>query len=294
MKSTTKVAIFGLVAVALLFVGVIVSVKETSKPGTPFDIRERASTPGGSATISLVTDSQTHYTGDVFPVKVMLNTNGAPISAAQFRFQYPVVFTVGVADLEVVDQNTAISGIQIESKAEMLGSGMGHNINTVSQATVGGITYFYIDFSAITTAITGFTNNNPRELAVITFKVNAVGTKDVTHDPTRSKVLIKADIADQDILQTIPTYTYSLVADTQAPTVTITQGLDQAATSTISAQMFTWTGVDNPPRPADTIIPLTYFYRFDADAFTTTTNTTAQKTLVHGTHIFEVKARDPR
>ncbi|MBI2404832.1 IPT/TIG domain-containing protein [Candidatus Gottesmanbacteria bacterium] len=201
--------------------------------------------------------------------------------------------------------------IQITSNAQALGLVTNVNETLLQPATNGNV---FIDFSATTTSVTGFdTASDSALLATIYFKANKVKAVTVTHDPIRSKITRKSD--SLDILQTIPVKVFTLVADTQAPTVTIgdeikttdtmtsegvvgrgtTTNPNADSTTTNPAVTFTWRGVDYPTRPSDAVSIVKYAYRFNAEAFQTTYDdkrTSVTKTLRHGKNTFEVKGQD--
>lgn len=283
-KNTSRIQ---LLVVFLLLLGVGVTALVVSQKGTSqFDIRKRASAPSGTATLTLETSSTQRYIGDVFPVKVMLNTADTPISGVALRLSYP--FTGTTPEIEVVDADPSTTGVQIESHASSLS--LTTNVNSVVRQPESNGNVF-IDFSATTTSPTGFSNSQPQLLATIKLKANKAISRSINHDPIRSQITRKSD--GLDILLSIPAFSLTVIADTAAPTVTITSGLENGVTATSSAVMFSWTGTDNPPRPSDTSVPLLYSYQFDSTNWTDFLSaTTITKTLTHGAHTFKVRAKD--
>lgn len=289
----------GLLIIVFLVFGAALTAWFASQKGTKFDTRQRASGPSGTATITLETTTSTRYVGDVFPVRVMLNTNGKPISAAALQLKYPITYVSGTTtpDLAVVDQDPNAAGTQIISNASTLASSFSTSINLATENVTNNTRYIYIDFSAIDTSITGYTNNTPELLATIYLKVNAISaSKTIDHDAAQSRVLEKSATAP-DILQTIVPLTLQLQADTIAPAVSITSGLAEAAISTQAAQTFTWVASDSPTRPLETLQTIKYQYTWDSTTVPTVSSFTetllsATRTFTHGAHTLRVWARD--
>lgn len=284
----------GLLAIVVVALGLTLAVSLVSQPKPTFDIRQRASTVTGTAEMKFDTLSQTRYVGDIFPVKVTLNTKGVAISGASFRFTYQVPLS-GTPDLDVIDKDPITSGVQMESHGSTLN--LQTTVNNAYLQTVGTTRYMYLDFFINTSSPDGYQNNSDVPIATIWFKTNAAGIKNIDH-VANSTIVTRKD-NNLDILAPVATFTLTLSADTLAPTTTILTGMEQGSTSTISAQTFTWTGQDNPVRPLDVTVPLLYQYHFDADAWSAWSSiTSASKTLGHAInptapHIFEVRSKDP-
>ncbi len=283
-----------ILAMAFIFVALIVGAFFVSQQGRGgiFDLRNRASGPGGVSTITLQpTPSGTHYVGDQFPVDLFFAANGKHISAIALRLIYQ---DAGI--ISVVDRDPTQGGTQIESFATLLDPTFATSVN-LSQRQPTGQTY--IDYATTTNLIDGYLNASSQKLATITFQALKAGSVTIEHDPARSiiteKVTTSSTSGTLDVLQTILPYTITVAADTQAPVASISGDFGQTTTSaTGSSVTFTWTGSDLPARGAGVTVPLTYSYRFDGDAFSAYTSaTTITRVLKNGSHTFEVRAKDP-
>ena len=297
----------------LLLVGIGVGVNFLSQKNTGiFDIRNRASGPTGTVSVELVTpslskiygdaaDGTTYlkyepdyangtyakYVGDTFPVKVFVNTGGKAISGVAFRLMY--TFTGTTPQLQVLDSDSA-AGTQIESHAQDLG--MSTQVNSVLMDPVkdGNV---IIDFSAVSGSSEGFSTTTPKLVAVIRLKANAIRNVTIVHDPQRSQVTDKA--TGLDILKTIDPLGLTVLADTAPPEVSITAGPVENSSATSDTVTFTWSGKDKPDRPDETVPDIEYQYRFDGGTVVAAGATkTMTKKLGHGTHTFEIAARDPK
>lgn len=290
-KSLNFTRLLPIVIGIFLLLGLFFSVSLISKSGTSlFELRKKASVPLGDATLTLVTDSAQRYVGDVFPVKIYLNTHGNPISGIGLKLSYP--FSGTSPELEVLDSDLNASNVQIKSHASELDSNFVTNVNYVYRQPATNGTVF-IDLGITNASVSGFMNTTDQLLAEIVFKANRVTTKSIVHDPDGSQIIKKAD-PPMDILRTINPLDITVLADTAAPTVTITGGPAQNETISTPSATFTWRGIDNPARASDSAIPLLYAYQLDNSAWSAfTTATTATAALTHGAHIFRIKAKDP-
>lgn len=270
----------------ILLVGLGVGVFTISqKSGGQFDVRKRASGGLGVATLTLQTSATMRYVGDIFKLDIMINTAGKKISGAAFRLVLPYS---AAPVLELLDDDPNADGTQITSHATSLGSGMATSVNTAQSQPSGQM---FIDLAAITSDPNGFTSDvNGQKFATMRLKAKKTGSVTFEHNSEASRITDKE--TGLDILRTIAPYTITVVADTEKPTVTITDGPAEGSTSTSSAVTFRWSGTDVPVRPADTAIDLKYQYQFDTTASTYVSDSSVTKTLTHGTHAFKVRAKD--
>lgn len=254
--------------------------------GGQFDLRKRASAPGGDVTLTLQPGTQTYAVGDTLTTDVMLNTGGRAISGVAMRLVFP--YNASSPVLDVIDADPQTSGIQIQSTASILDASFATNVN-VAQGQPSG--QMFIDFSATTNTTAGYSNTTGQKIATITFKAKRAGVVAIEHDPTRSQVTDKA--TSLDVLRTIPTYELTVVDDTQKPTVTITAGPDNNATLGSGSVTFTWSGADLPARGSNVTAALEYAYQFNGNTWSSYgTATTVTRVLNNGSHVFRVRARD--
>jgi hypothetical protein len=190
-------------AIAFLFVGfltVFISLKQTQF------IKNKAATPNGIGTISLVPITATHYTNDLFPMSIKFNTGGALISSVVMRLVYR--FTGTTPELEVTDSSGNVSN-QIYPANNLTSTGdWAFPIKSVTR-TNGTVT---IDFSAIDTNTAGFSSTTDTDLGTIFFKVNRAATTNpvtVSFDTSQSKMLSKGTGAD--ILSILNNANYTLL-----------------------------------------------------------------------------------
>jgi|CXWL01.1.fsa_nt_gi hypothetical protein len=259
---------------------------QTDRPS--FDIRPRASTPTGVARLILEVGSPV-YLGDLVPVKVMLDTAGKNISAVGFRLSYNV--TAAAPEMEVIDKNTTQAGVQIETQGTELAGTLNETVNSVD---ISNPLKRVIDFSAVSILPTGYMNSGSKHLATVWLKANKVSTITISHDAIRSKITQKEN--GEDILLTMPALLISTVDDTQAPGITLATGLADQAVATSASTTFTWTADDLPTRTGGIVAPLIYSYSFDNAAWTNTVGnaTSITKSLAHGLHTFQVRAKDAK
>lgn len=290
----SKKATITLVSTLLLFVvmGGLVLIT-TQKGGGKFDIRNRASTPTGTAELIITPTTHQYYIGDYFRLDMMLNTGGKAISGVGFRLSYP--FTTAVPEIEVRDNDSATANTQIQSFATTLNADLVPNVNIVTLSPLtNGITT--IDYSALTSAPTGYSNTSGQKLAQINFLARRAGTFTIQHDPQRSQISDKAN--GLDVLKTISPAVIKVNAETQAPQITITHGLAENA-STISATInYEYTATDLPARQTNVFTPLTTTHKFDAEtapAYVALANNKAviSKVLGHGAHTLTIYVKDP-
>lgn len=290
MKKKSNIALV-VAPILLLIMGVMVYFL-TQKTG--FDTRNRASTPTGTAEIIVSPSTHQYYIGDYFKLDMMLGTGGKAISGAGFRLSYP--FTTTVPEIEVLDNNTTATGVQIQSFATTLNPDFTQNVNLtqLSPATNGTVT---IDYGAVISTTDGYTNTSGQKLAQINFLARRAGTFTLQHDPQRSQITDKA--TGLDVLKTIDPISISVATETQAPNITITSGLAENASTTSATVSFTYRASDLPVRQANAITTLSTTNKFDAEtapAYTTLrANTrTITKVLSHGAHTFTIYVKDPQ
>jgi uncharacterized protein (DUF697 family) len=290
VKKSAKKKAFIVMILFALFLGVGLFVV-TQKGGGLFDLRNRASSPSGIATLTLQPIGVTRYIGDTFPVDLYFSTGGKNISSVALRLIYKDTGAVSV-----VDQNTTQAGTQITDLASTLDPSFATTVNQ-SQAQPSGDVY--IDYATTTNLQNGYTNTSGQKLATIVFKALKAGTVSIQHDPQRSivteKITTSSGSGTLDVLQTVPQYDMTIVKDTAAPVASINGDFGTVpVTATSSSVTFSWTGVDKPDRAPGTIIPLTYSYQFDSQDWSAfSAAVTVTKTLANGAHTFRVRAKDP-
>lgn len=249
--------------------------------GQSTESRSRASSAAGTVKLTLETDSNARYVKDTFPIRVYLDTAGKAVSGVAFGLSYDSG-TAAVPDLEVVDSNTTAGGVQIESKAKDLDPCFGQDpqVNQISRTTAAGNKKVFIDYSAVCANTTGYTSPATGKvlIATIWLKANAVGTGTflIEHDPTKAIAVEKS--SGNDILQTVSPISFTIAADTAKPVVSIVSGLAEGASTASGRVRFSFSGVDQPTRPADLLKPdgyLQYSYVIAASHTTTVPGTTA-------------------
>lgn len=279
-------------SVILVVMGITIFFVSQQGTGSLFDLRQRASSPNGVATLNISpADSTTHYVGDILPLDVMFATNGKGVSGVSFRYTYPVNNV-----MEIFDKDAAVAGAQIVSHSTDLDPSFITTVNTASPQPNGKV---YVDFAATNTISGGYKNSAGQKLATMYIRAKAPGNITLTPDQDNSVATENLSGADTtgklDVLLTVPSYNIKIAADTQAPSVKINNVFDQTDTTYTSATVaFTWTGTDAPARPDGTFVPLTYSYQFDDTAWSAfAPRPFVKATLAHGAHVLRVKAKDP-
>jgi hypothetical protein len=297
MKSSKTKNLIGVVIPILLLVGVVVGVNviSTGKTGV-FELRKKASTPEGKVKLSLGAERQTVYLGDVFPISVMVDTNGEKLSSITFRLTFPYNKTARPV-FDVVDSSTGNPSNSIASNTAGVGSGLTASVNAVQrQSTSGNI---LIDFSAITTNVVGFTtpSGSPVLLATIWMKANGPTPGSVTLTADNKLSVARKKDGNTDTLGTITGKTLVLGNDTAQPKVVINSGPTEGSVlNDFQAVTLKWSGTDTPDRITGTKIPLLYQYRWNGGSTVwsaKSSNTTATLTTpIHGSYAFEVRVHD--
>ncbi len=285
-RRSNKKYILPLILILLVVVVLAVAVFFVSQTKRPsFDIRPRASTPTGVARLILEVGTPV-YLGDVVPIKVLLDTADRNISAVGFRLSYNVT---APPELEVIDKDSAQAGVQIDTQGTQLAADLNVTVNSVD---ISNTAKRVIDFSAVSIAPAGFISNGPKHLVTIWVKANKISSITISHDAIRSKITQKEN--GEDILLTVPPLLISTLDDTQAPSITIAEGLADQFVATSAGATFTWTASDLPARTGGIIAPLIYSYSFDNAAWVDTVGgaTTITKDLTNGAHTFQVRAKD--
>ncbi len=280
--------------VLLVILGILVVVTSSTKQsGGKFDMRNRASTPTGTAEIILSPTTHQYYVGDYFRLDMMLNTGGKAISGAGFRLSYP--FTTDVPGIDVLDNNTTATGKQIQSFSATLDPDLITNVNVVTQypTTNGAVD---IDFSAVTSTAEGYSNTSGQKFAQINFLANRVGTYLIQHDTQRSQITDK--VTGLDVLKTIDPVTITVATETETPLIALASTIDENGTTTDADVSFSFSASDRPIRQANVFTPLTWTYTFDAQvagAYIPFAGGSAviSKTLNHGAHTLTISVKDP-
>lgn len=289
-------ALFGILAI-ILFV-----LSQNGKFGN-FDIRNRASSPSGTVTITLSpgnpgsTDTSPiiYYVGDIITLDAMLNTVNTQISGVGFRLFYP--YTGSVPQLQPIKDDGSAANT-ITSNASALSSNFTNSLNTISRAA-GKVT---IDYLATLGPNQSFTNNQGQSLAAIRLKAIAAKTLiKIEAEPSGSQVTNFTGGLD-NLLTISPLYV-SIVADTEKPTVTV-NGMGQLASSSTTTDrsvQFNFTASDLPVRAANTSVPLKYAYKYDSSAFSAYVDMPSGSTpvelpikvLTNGSHTVTINVKDP-
>src|SRR5689334_11159208 len=145
-KSNAKT--FLLMLLLLAGMGVILFFASAQGKGGIFDLRNRASTGLGVATLTFAPPATTvHYVGDVFPIDVMLAANGKNISGVAFRYIFP---NSGIVN--VVDQDPNLPDAQVRSFATTLDPSFNVPVNQSAAQPSGQV---YIDYAATTNLASG-------------------------------------------------------------------------------------------------------------------------------------------
>jgi len=202
-----KIIIAGIILIVLL-VGLIAGLILIRQRQ---DIRKKASTPTGTATINLSPASGTHGVGESFEVNVSFNPGGVAISAVAARLVYPYG-----------EASPALSAATPIISSALLSTGdWTCPIKTVTAGVTGLVE---IDISCINTNPDGYASSTDTPLAAITFTVNELPTNNPTSlsfAPAESIITQKSDGSDV-LLTPASTGVYTLTAPTASPTASPT------------------------------------------------------------------------
>ncbi len=189
-----KKYLLGFFFLLILIIGLVVASQLTQEKQ---EIRKRASTPSGTALVSLSPASGNYEVGQSFPVSVYFNPVSIPISSIAVRITYPL------------SGNLTASSLQINPSFLTSGNWM----CPVKTITPTG-SQVEIDIACANITTEGFTAASDTLLAsfnLVANEVPAVNPVVLSFDPAASKIMSKAQ--NQDILLTPPaaaSYTINL------------------------------------------------------------------------------------
>jgi len=205
----------GLVILGGLAAGLISSQK-------PQEIRKKASTPQGVATISLSPAVGTYQVDQSFPVSIKFDPKGIAISTIALRITYPFS-----------GQTPEVSASNIQIDSQLLSSGDWTCPIKQIYSENGRVT---IDISCANTNPSGFTTSRETTLASFTLTPSQLPASNpvvLSFDPTETKINRKSD--GTDILST-PTSTgsYTITSRQITPTPTLTPSPGPTPTPTLT------------------------------------------------------------
>lgn len=201
------------------------------------EIRKKAASPSGIATVSFAPASGNFSVGQIFPVAVKINPNGVDISSVQISFNYD--FAGQTPEIEIEDADLTKSGIQIPEGNLPLNYDLPNSNIALIDTQNKKVTVILAAYS-----LTGYTSSQEVTLTTINFRaVSPVNQKTISFDPTLSKITKLED--GQDILKT-PTSTGTYTIG-NLPTGTITPPI--TLTPTIPTPTITPGPTTSPPFP---------------------------------------------
>lgn len=263
------------------------------------EVRSQAASATGTVKLTMETESTTRYQKDAFPVGIYLDTAGTPVSGLAFRIQYNSG-AAATPNLQVVDSDGNLSnGVQIQSFANQLDDCMSTQINQVQRSTNAGDKEVFIDVVIACTNDQGYEtpDTGKVKIAEVVFLANQPGSVLLEQDVQKAVATAKSGPnAGTDVLQTVPSLPLTIEADSQKPTITFTEGIEEGATATSSTVMVKVAATEQPERADDTIqYPAFLNYRFSLN----NTNWTAwssspefSHTFAHGDRSIYAQARD--
>lgn len=166
-----------------------------------------------AATLSLSPSTGTFTVNSIFSVHIVLDTQGAQVQGADVQY-----LRYSTSTLEVVDENTSLAGVQIQSGTLM----------SNTQANIADPSAGTISFSQVTTGNTSFAGSGT--LATVRFRALAEGIATATID------FIAGSTADsnvasngQDVLSAVAGGNYTLQALTNVMFYPYLQAVTSAA-----------------------------------------------------------------
>lgn len=202
------------------------------------DIGEEASTPTGTATVSLTPESGSYEVGDTINTKVSFNPNGVVINGVAVQLTYPFSGTT---------PEVTVSSIEVNSS--LLSTGDWTCPTQNSDLSGNMVT---IDIGCANTSAEGFTANTDTLLANITLNVTKVPQASpfvVSFNNVESVIYRKSD--GQDILL-VPASTGSYVVGGAEPTAVPTSPV----TGTVTPTTKITTTVTPTSVPSGTVTPI--------------------------------------
>lgn len=226
------------------------------------ELREKASVPGGQASVSVTPTAESYSVGQTFPVSVSFNTAGIAISGIAVRLTY------------TYSENTPpVTASDIRINPDLLGTGdWVCPIKTITPQA--GIVK--IDLACLNVNVAGYSNTTNTLLATFNLQASAVPQTNpvvLIFDPDPQINKITRKDTGEDILMTPQsTGTYTITQVGVTPTPTPTGGPTSTPTPTQPAATATPTptraaptstptptrGVGGPPPSTPTPTPTTY------------------------------------
>jgi len=162
-------------------------------------------TIASAAIMSVSPSSGSAAVGSTFTIQIQVNTQGGAADGVDVRY---VNFNPSL--LQVIDENTLISGVQVSPGTLMA------NTPTNSVDNIAG----RISFSQVPAGGTTFTNNSAQTLATVRFNVIAAGAAALTFNFTSGSTA-DCNIATggSDLLTSVTNGTYTLTTANVPPTV---------------------------------------------------------------------------
>lgn len=199
------------------------------------ELREKASVPGGQASVSVAPTTGSYSVGQTFPVSVSFNTAGIAISGIAIRLTY------------TYSENTPpITASDLQISPDLLGTGDWFcPIKTITPQA--GIVK--IDLACLNVNVAGYSNTENTPLATFNLQASAVPQTNpvvLSFDAQESKITRKDNGEDTLMIpQSTGTYTITQVGVT--PTPTPTGGPTRTPTPTQPAATATPTPTNPPP-----------------------------------------------
>ncbi len=282
----------GLFLTAFLLVLVVFTSQTTQQKGNVTRVTPRASSGTGTVRAFLTPASNNLISVGAtnIPVNVRLDPQGTAktINGVQFKLTY--LYTGTNPELEVIDRDSVLAGVQIEPSLP----GTGWGVQTADQNYVvvdSANKLVTINFFA--TNASGYILNSAADFATIYLRASAVTSGNITLSfvPTLSKVYERTTGVDV-LSSTFGTSVLTVTNDTVAPIVSITSGPTAGSLSSNRAQSFTFMATDDRSLAA-----LPYAYTLSGPTPTLKTAYMAGATasftgLTDGAYTFTVYAKD--
>lgn len=200
------------------------------------EVREKASVPGGQASVSVAPTTGNYSVGQTFPVSVSFNTAGIAISGISIRLTYTYS-----------ENTTPINVSDLGVNPELLGTGdWTCPIRTVTPQA-GTVK---IDVACLNTNVAGYSNTANTLFATFNLQASAIPQTNpvvLSFDSTESKITRK-DNGEDTLMTPQSTGTYTISQAGGTPTPTPTGGLTSTPT-------LTPTVTPTPTQPAATSTP---------------------------------------
>jgi hypothetical protein len=181
------------------------------------NIEEKAATPQGVATVSVIPPVATLNAGETTQAQVSFDTGGRAITSVSVQLTYQILSSPAFLEVTAVDVNP-----------DLISSGDWSF--PVKRATISGKNV-NVNISGNFVGSGGFTSSGEVFLATISFKGNSGGLAVLAFDPNQSKII--EAVTKKDVLLTpSSTASYTVVGAAPTPTPEVTTAPEGTATAT--------------------------------------------------------------